>query len=126
MKEGPTGQTYRLYVDFTKLTVITKPEEYPIRDQTALRNQFQESRVFIILAMKVGFHIIKIYLDTIPLLGMARPDKLYIWKRMPFGVLGSMYFFQYIVDLTLGKDPMVQALSFLDDIITLGEQREML
>lgn len=41
---------------------------------------------------------------------------------MSFGLLGSPYFYQYIMDLMLGKGPTVQVISFTDDITAFSEQ----
>lgn len=94
-------------IDLTKLNAITKPEEYPILDKTAIQDWIWDSQVSIMLDLKSGFHNMKLNLNTSPLLGMVTSDRLYVWKRMPFGILGSPYYFQYIMDAMLCKDLMV-------------------
>lgn len=49
-------------------------------------------------------------------LGMVTPDGLYQWEHMPFGLPGAPFYFQYVIDATLAKDPSTNAVSFVDDI----------
>ena len=68
--------------------------------------------------LKAGFHNIWVAASTVPLLGVITQDGLFVCRRMPFGLLGAPYWFQYVMDQLLGD--LKQAASFVDDLTAKG------
>ena len=81
------------------------------------------------LDLKAAFHHIKVAQDTIPLLGVVGPKGLYRYKRMPFGLLSALLFFQYLMDRVTkgleGTDPFQDDMTVIEMDLTPNWSRTL-
>ena len=93
VKQGQSGQDYRLCVNFTDLNARLLVKRYPMRDCNTIISRLSRSKVFSGIDMKSGFLNIRVSLRTLALLGVITQDGLYRYTRMAFGLVEAPMFF---------------------------------
>lgn len=125
--------TDRMCIDYRALNKLIEKDRYPlplIEDQI---DKLGNSKFYISLDMKNGFHQIPVSEDSRKYLAFVTPDAHYQWIKMPFGICTGPSVFQraisravehlkfllvYIDDILIPFNTIAQGLDYLEQTIS--------
>ena len=116
---------YRLCIDFRKLNEVAEKDAYPMRNMSDILDRLRSVRYISKIDLSQAFHQIPLSEDSKQYTAFAVPGKgLFQYKRMPFGLSGSLASFQRLLDRLITPEFEPYAFTYLDDIIVVGESFE--
>ena len=109
-KEG----SIRLAVDFRKLNSISKQDAFPTPSINEIINGLNNAKIFSKLDFKSGYYQVPLRASDRPKTAFKIDNKLYQFKRMPFGLCTAMQTFMRLIS-KIFQFEFVKA--YVDDIV---------
>ena len=109
----------RLAIDFRDLNRITKKDSNPMPNIEEALLDLSESKVYSKLDLTKGFYQISLDTNSREKTAFVLKDKLYQFKRLPFGLTNAPIAFQQMMQEVLKGFNFVKI--FLDDVIIFSE-----
>ena len=121
-----TGEL-RAVLDFRPLNDLTIDVKYDIPSIEDLLSKIGNSQLFSNLDLSSAYHQIELTEESKDLCTFSA-GKYGRWryKKMPFGISGAPYTFQFLMDsiFTLLDEPPIHVLAYLDDLLIYSENED--
>lgn len=119
----PDG-SLRLCVDFRTLNKNTVKDRYTIPRIDEIVDALSSASIFTTLDATSGYHQIAISPEDTHKTAFRWKNKLYEFKRMPFGLCNAPSTFQRIMDKILSKELGKFVIPYLDDVIIYSKNEK--
>ena len=114
----------RFCIDYRHLNAVTRKDVYPFPRVDDVIGRLAGAKFFSSLDLASGFHQIPIAPDHRDKTAFTKPDGLYEFHRLPFGLCGAAPTFQRLMDRVLDKLKWKECLVCMDDILIMGSSFE--
>ena len=111
----------RLAIDYRKLNALTKQDAFPTPSINEIINGLNGAKIFSTLDFKSGYYQIPMRSEDKPKTAFKFDNKLYQFKRMPFGLCTAMQTFLRLMSQVF-QFPFVKA--YVDDVIIFSNSIE--
>jgi hypothetical protein len=113
-----------LCVDYQMLNAITIKNKYPLPCIDILFDQLAGAQVFSKIALRSGYHQIKIRAEDIPKTAVTMGYGLYEYLVMSFGLTNVLAHFMYLMNLVFMPELDQFIVVFIDDILVYSKSME--
>jgi hypothetical protein len=111
-------QSFRLYVDYQPLYVVTIKNKYPLPCINIMFDQLA-GEVFSKVDLHLGYHQIKIHLEDVPKTAFSTRYGLYEYLVMLFGHTNATAHFMYPMNSVFMPELDKFVMVFIDDILVV-------
>ena len=109
--------TVRFCCDFRILNSITTPDVHPIPRMEELLDDLSGGRYFTVLDSRSAYWTIPVDPEDRPKTAFTDGQRLFQWKRMPFGLSTAPSTFQRTMNFVLSSVLGKHTLAYLDDVV---------
>lgn len=111
----------RFCVDYRKLNVVTKRDNYPLPRIDDALDRLSGASYFTTLDCDQAYYQIPMNPSSKDKTAFITPDGLFQFKVLPFGLANSPAVFQRLIDSVLGRLKWTIALVYMDDLIAFSK-----
>ena len=114
----------RMVVDYSKtINKYTPLDAYPMPRIDDLLNKVSQGKHFSKIDLKSAYHQVPLKEKDFYLTAFEANNKLYEFKRLPFGCTNAVSIFQRTIDNIIEKNNLSNTIAYLDDIIIFGSSK---
>ena len=119
------GEKKRLAIDYSQtINLFTQLDAYPLPRICDIINQIAKYYVHTTVDMTSAYHQLKIKACDKPYTAFQASNRLYQFKRLPFGVTNGVSVFQREMDRMVDKYSLEGTFPYLDNITISGKTQE--
>ena len=119
------GSKRRLAIDYSQtINLFTFLDAYPLPNLTEHVNRIAAYRVYSKIDLRQAYHQVPIKPEDKPFTAFQANNKLFQFKRLPFGVTNGVSVFQRQMDYIVEKYQMEGTFPYMDDVTICGDTQE--
>ena len=115
----------RMCINYSEtINKYTLLDGYPLPNKQILANKVAQYSHFSTLYLKSAYHQVKILIEDRPCTAFEANGKLHQSKRISFGLINAVPWFQRIIDDIIERNNCKGAFAYLDNITICGKIKE--
>ena len=113
--------SYRFFVDYRKLNLITKPDAHPLPRVDDLLDALNGYKMFSTLDLRNGYWQVSMSGEDREKTAFITPNGFFEFNRMPFGLSNAPATFSRATGIVLSGLTYEQCLCYFDDVIVFSK-----